>query len=557
MKSSVLSLAIPLALQCIGGAQAGVVTSEPRASIRNGTVYGLRDRVWNQDFFLGIPYAQPPVGPLRFRPAQPLTGRNVKIQAKKYGPHCHGLGSDQIGYEQSEDCLSLSIVRPAGTKPNAKLPVAVWIHGGGFQGGGGPDKRYNMTFMVDQSVKIGSPIIGLTLNYRLNVLGFLSGSEVYGTQNLNLGLRDQRLALHWIKENIKGFGGDPAKVTIFGESAGGFAVGAQQIAFGGRDDKLFRGVIQQSGTPIFYNDNYSPFYAQKNFDKLANDVGCADATSPLDCLRTIPIADILGAESGYWWPVTDGQFLAEYGSEALKHGRFVKVPTITGTTSDEGASFGAIGANNDSDIAKWLEYNSAWSPATIQKILDIYPADISIPPKENYTGHDDGTSLNGLFYHRAAAIVGDVMFIASRRLTAERLVEHKVPVWSFRFAALTNGRDHFEMAGHFTEVAFVFHNLNGDGYNGPYDNGNPLGGPKADEYKELAGLMCHNWIRFIAHGDPRVGSGPSEMKWHPYGTERKQALFDIKSGSTSFVEIDDYRKNEIALINEYTLQMHR
>jgi len=147
----------------------------------------------------------------------------------------------------AEDCLYLNVVRPAGYE-SGKLPVAFWIHGGGFYQGGGVDQRYNVSFMVQNSVNIGKPVIAVTINYRLSAWGFLSGSEeLVDAGTLNLGLRDQRLALQWVQENIEAFGGDPDQVTIFGESAGAASVGFHLTAYSGRDDKLFRGAIMQSG----------------------------------------------------------------------------------------------------------------------------------------------------------------------------------------------------------------------------------------------------------------------------------------------------------------------
>jgi hypothetical protein len=120
---------------------------------------------------------------------------------------CYGYGSDQWNYPVSENCLYMNVIRPAG-HAHEKLPVAFWIHGGGFYQGGGIDQRYNISFMIENSVKIGKPIIGISINYRLSAWGFLSGSEELAhAGTLNLGLRDQRLALHWVQENIEAFGG--------------------------------------------------------------------------------------------------------------------------------------------------------------------------------------------------------------------------------------------------------------------------------------------------------------------------------------------------------------
>jgi carboxylesterase type B len=123
---------------------------------------------------------------------------------------------DQIGYPVSEDCLYLNVIRPCGYE-NEDLPVGVWIHGGGLYMGGSRDLRYNLSFIVENSVSIGKPIIGVSIGYRLSAWGFLQSEEVSGAGQTNMGLRDQRLALHWLQENIGAFGGDPSKVVIWGE----------------------------------------------------------------------------------------------------------------------------------------------------------------------------------------------------------------------------------------------------------------------------------------------------------------------------------------------------
>lgn len=148
------------------------------------------------------------------------------------------------------DCLTLDVLRPAGATPDDKLPVLVWIYGGGFTAGGSADPRYNTSYLVNASVVIGKPIIAVSINYRVAGWGFLSSKEVSEAGASNIGLFDQRLALRWIQENIASFGGDPDAVTIMGESAGAFSVGYHLVGFDGRHDGLFRGAIMQSGNAL-------------------------------------------------------------------------------------------------------------------------------------------------------------------------------------------------------------------------------------------------------------------------------------------------------------------
>ena len=199
------------------------VTAAPTAKTVNGTYQGLYNAQYDQDFFLGIPFAQPPVGDLRLNIPKGLNSSFGGIkQAVNYPPDCPSNGTDDKfpGITLSEDCLALNIIRPSGTNTSANLPVAVWIYGGGYFNGGSRDPRYNLSRFIENSVTIGTPIIGVNLNYRVAGFGFLYSKEVQQAGVTNLGLRDQRLALHWIQENIAAFGGDPKKVTIWGESAG-------------------------------------------------------------------------------------------------------------------------------------------------------------------------------------------------------------------------------------------------------------------------------------------------------------------------------------------------
>lgn len=221
-------------------------------------------------------------------------------------------------------------------------------------------RRYNLSFIVQNSVAIGKPIIGVSANYRLSALGFLFSSEVAGSGNTNLGLRDQRLALHWLQENIAAFGGDHTKVTIWGESAGAFDVGMHLVAYGGRDDKLFRAAIMESGNPIAYTalngtQSYQPLY-----DGLVQAVGCSDEIDTLQCLRTVPIAQLNNITQNAPYNVSfqatiDGDFIENYTSIQLADGRFVHVPIISGFNTDDGTLFAAMGINDDADFLNFLE----------------------------------------------------------------------------------------------------------------------------------------------------------------------------------------------------------
>lgn len=221
-------------------------------------------------------------------------------------------------------------------------------------------RRYNLSFIVENSVAIGKPIIGVSANYRLSALGFLYSTEVAGSGNTNLGLRDQRLALHWLQENIAAFGGDHSKVTIWGESAGAFDVGMHLTAYGGRDDKLFRGAMMESGNPIAYTalngtQSYQPLY-----DQIVEQVGCYNEIDTLQCPRTVPLSQlsnvIMNAPYNTSFQATvDGDFIEKDTSIQLADGDFVHVPIISGFNTDEGTLFAPYGINDDAGFLHWLE----------------------------------------------------------------------------------------------------------------------------------------------------------------------------------------------------------
>ena len=372
----------------------GKTNSPPIAQVRNGTLAGYNVPAYGQDFFLGIPYAQAPVGQLRLANPQSLNGtfQGGKQDATEYYPSCVGYGTDDDGYPVSEDCLALNVIRPEGTEASERLPVAVWIHGGGDSEGGSRDERYNLSFIVQNSAEMGKPIIAASLNYRLAQWGFLAGDEIQEAGVANLGLKDQRLALHWIHENIGAFGGDPAKVTIWGESSGGGSVVYHSILYGGRDDHLYRGVISES---YFANNNeanataYNEWYAE-----VVTAAGCAAGPGSLECLRNAPFATLntafsatLGSSPGPG-PVLDGALLTELTSEALGCGRFVRAPILIGgkradrrrgrctdrvpANFDEGTAFAVSGINTDEQFDATV---AALGPDTgaVAEIAELYP----------------------------------------------------------------------------------------------------------------------------------------------------------------------------------------
>ncbi|OOQ83694.1 cholinesterase [Penicillium brasilianum] len=525
--------------------------SAPTVTVRNGTYTGVHSTTYDQDFFLGMPYAQQPVGNLRFTVPQSLNESwNGARDAKEYSDICVGYGSDSIWYPQSEACLTLNVIRDSSVRSNSKLPVGVWIHGGGFWMGSGRDQRYNMSAIVENSYKIGKPFIAVTLNYRLSAWGFISSSEVSGSGNTNVGLRDQRLALHWIQENIAAFGGDPTKVTIWGESAGGMSVGYQLTAYGGRDDKLFRGGIMESGGSISAGAGNFTTY-QSSYDTLATAVNCADAADSLQCLREVPfetLNSVLNGTDGSseynFSPVVDGDFMRDYGSVQLNNHQFVKVPIISGTNMDEGTAFGPTGINT---TEQWYEYLTDGSlgkqlPASMAKrVLELYPDDPSqgIPA---FLGDQRVPSM-GYEWRRTSAFAGDFFMHANRRRQCEAWSEASTPAYCYRFDVRSADVPLIVGATHFEEVSFVFHNIAGLGYH----YGKPFAGVP-QSYIDLSTMITSMWASFIHDLDPNSGVVNESVHWEAYGKDKPVDLL-FSANKTSYMEADTWRKEGIDYIN--------
>ncbi|KAI8254025.1 hypothetical protein K4K58_006820 [Colletotrichum sp. SAR11_239] len=287
--------------------------SPPIVNIRNGTLAGKHNPFYSQDFFLGIPFAAPPISNLRLRrPVLPHPWPNFTRLADSYGPYCMGNALRVPGIYQhdtapmSEDCLHLNIVRPASPPPEPKLPVMVWIHGGGFQHGSAVDARYNGSFLVAQSVAMGTPVIFVSVNYRLGLFGIMNAAGV----EENLLLRDQRQALKWVQENVAEFGGDPRRVTIAGESAGAASVGYHLMA---RDEGLFAGAIAQSGGPF----STAPFLSEEG------------KRVQFETSMAVPYSHTFAL---------DNDLVTNTSYNLLRAGNFVKVPLLIGTNRNEATS---------------------------------------------------------------------------------------------------------------------------------------------------------------------------------------------------------------------------
>ncbi|GKU09056.1 unnamed protein product [Fusarium langsethiae] len=533
----------------------------PRVTLKNGTYQGYHLPKYGQDVYLGMPYAQPPVGQLRFREPQSLntTWSGVK-PATKYGNICMQYTTAPNYAPMSEDCLSINVVVPTKVKKSKGLPVAVWIHGGGIFSGGSASPDQNLTNFVYQSTLAGNPVLGVSINYRLTAFGFLWGSpELTKKGSANNGLRDQRLALRWIQENIAKFGGDPRKATIFGASSGGLSVGKQLIAYGGRDDGLFRGAIMQSGGMAEkwpYNVANSKAYMEGLYKNLTETTGCSTEKSPLECLRRLPVAKLSkalnvtntpvypGSGLGPWLTVVDGDFLQDGPTESLEKRHFNKHVTIMySTLTDEATVFQFAGPiNTDKEFAAAVATAGA-DEKTVRTIELLYPNINGVGlPADFYADAAESKSL-GTQYKRAVAFLTDAVETCSRRLTLDTWAAAGATAYSARLQLVNLVYPKSLGAHHGADMPYIFNNVEGPGYDSP-------------QMQNMSILLSRTWASFVSELDPNnhgLDGYPVWPKWNtsqPVGVGSNMVFVaDGKEGSGPHLELDNYRLAQTKYIN--------
>ncbi|TVT42675.1 carboxylesterase/lipase family protein [Hymenobacter setariae] len=452
-----------------------------------GPVRGLQEgpvRVWR-----GLPYAQAPVGEGRFRAPQPPQPWTKVREATAFGAVAPQLS---VGLEsrfnvrpdaapppaQSEDCLFLNVWSP--TTPG-KYPVMVWVHGGSFVTGSGSMPLYDGARFAAQG-----EVVVVTLNYRLGALGFLHLADIGPAFDNNLGLLDQIAALRWVQQNIAAFGGDPSRVTVFGESAGAMSIAA--LLGMPAAEGLFQAAILQSGAVRLQQPAQAKLVAQG----MLRELGVSDPAA----LRTLPVEALLQAaqrllrtfQGGLpFQPVLDVAALPMHPLEALATGARRFLPLLIGTNRDEGNLFvppDATGQHLERLLTPYM------APEQALAIARQYPA-----------------SRQG-----QAELITDTVFWLSSLQLAERQLSH-APVWMYRFDWQVPSGQPIPGAFHALELGFVW---------------NALDMPAAQIFlsnapapQSLADAMHRAWLAFAHHHDP---NGPGLLPWPRYELPARATL---------------------------------
>lgn len=462
----------------------------------SGPIAGTASRDDAVEVFKGIPFAAPPVGDLRWRPPQPPKPWIDVRACDKFG----GMAlqkNDRSG--QSEDCLYLNVwtqrKRSDENRTDAKRPVMVWVHGGGFTQGSGHQPGYDGTALAKRGVVL------VTINYRLGAFGFmahpaLSAESPHGSSG-NYAMLDQIAALKWVKNNIANFGGDPDNVTIFGESAGGSSVylmTATPLSKG-----LFHRAILESPwlDPAIFrhlkeeNENGPPaeYDGEEQVRKLFGEDATDSTTDVLAKLRALPANDVLQKIKQRWPVTTDGWVFPKDPHQIYADGEQHDIPAIVGTNRDEGTMFaprkafgGTLETYKEAMVERFGEHG--------ETVADFYAPE----SKEK-------------LWSVAVQQISDVWFVQPSREFARAMNKQQTPVWMYHFTKPVWG---WMGAAHAAEIKYVFGTLEK---------------PKPDD-AELSDAFMDYWVQFATTGNPNLAG---RMEWTPYTTATDEHLVMDKS----------------------------
>ncbi|OJT15041.1 Lipase 1 [Trametes pubescens] len=471
-----------LTLLLYATAVAGATTNLATVKLDGATAVGTSDGTVTQ--FLGIPFAEPPVGKLRLQLPQPIRKYSGTIDATTFG----------------NQCLQQTI--PPAVFPNTTvLPSAI------------------TPFIAAMGVPPPVP-------QSEDSFGFLGGCEIANAGLGNLGLQDQRESLRWIQKHISAFGGDPTKVTIWGESAGSQSVAFHMLTNGGNTEGLFRAGWMESGSTSPAG-NVSKI--QPNFDFIASETGCADEIDILECLREVPASVIqtamdktatflsFQALNTPWMPHADGLFLVDNPQRLLLEGKIANIPFVIGSTKDEGTLFSLASLNltTSNEVGAYLSSNYFPNAPkeNITRLLDLYPSNPALGSPFD-TGDAFAFSPQ---YKRLSAFHGDFLFQAARRLLLQQRSGKQV------MRSFLSERNQITGMGatHTTELANVF------------------GG----------GDMTDFLVRFVHTLDPNGGG--QEVHWPAYTAESPQLLLFANGKKPLEIIPDTFRKEA----NEFLIQL--
>ncbi|KAI0342414.1 alpha/beta-hydrolase [Trametopsis cervina] len=483
--------------------------------------------------YLGVPYAEPPVGDRRWRAPLPLnTGRVAAqhkgqlVDATSYPDFCiqGTTGGGDAGGAGAEDCLKVNIYAPLSAKPGHNLPVLVYIHGGGITYVYGNPANWPFDDWIQQVPEV----LVVSVYYRLDSFGFLA-HPAFATRpelgDLNVGLLDQIEALRWVQNHIAAFGGDPSQVTINGQSAGGSSVELHLVA--PQTAGLFNKAIAQSvyRTPLPTPEQQAPL-----FHFFVERAGCASASlsAQMACLRKADISALAPAQDASfsgpynaYHPVLDGKLIPTRPTVAILAGNMHNVPLIVGATSNETLSGGA------NITASLLSFFPALSPSDLDQLVEQYPLS-----DFNSISEQVRTATGESELRCAAEIVGDAFSDHAKTFT-----------YRYNTANPTSGSSVVE---HAAENWMMFRGTN-TGF-----NGTTMFSPMTPSEQAFAAELVAYWLSFVRSGDPNTFKSPRAPQWPAYDVETTKRIVltegTVSTSGSSIEAIPSKEKERCAFI---------
>lgn len=473
-----------------------------------GTVEGTQAA--GHQSFLGVPFAKPPVGELRFLPPQPAEPWSGVREATAFGASCpqgeHPVPGMAASGPRDEDCLYLNVYTPASD--GGSRPVLFWIHGGGFTLGSGSEALYNGGPLAERG-----DVVVVSIHYRLGALGYLHlgghGGDEWGA-TANAGQLDQVAALEWVRDNIAAFGGDPSSVTIFGESAGSVAVGtllAMPAASG-----LFHRAVLQSGTPFrtagaeAAGRLTAAFLGELGLERADRERLQAAPVEAILAAQVAAPAKVHGAAAAGFAPVCDSTTLPERPMDVVRAGGAAAIPVIAGTNRDEVKLFNTPSRNapplEDADLATQVaETLGDGHAGRVGEVIEVY--------RRSRAGLGLSTANRDL----RDAIQTDARFRVPAARFAEAQSAHQPSTYSYLFTWESPARGGVMGSCHALEMPFVFGTLDA-----PTQDRFAGTGPEAER---LAANMMDAWVAFARGGDP---SHAGIDAWTPYDSESRSTM---------------------------------
>ncbi|KAJ6453372.1 Alpha/Beta hydrolase protein [Mycena sanguinolenta] len=513
-------------------ALAGAPTAVDTA--HNVSYVGLRTVNGTVEKFLNIRYGAAE----RFaNPELAVAAQGSVVNASAEGPVCPQVASYGSVYNSnatwfSEDCLRLKVARPAGVKRGDKLPVMVFIYGGGLWNGNINERTNEPDGLILQSVANGLPVVYVAMNYRLNVFGFALNDALNATDSLNVGLKDQRLALKWVQQNIEYFGGDPDQVTIFGQSSGALSVTLQILAYGGTQPSPFNGALIESTA---LEANMTSTLTRDVFTDVAVLAGCAEngdaqSAATIACMRNLTMDELWNAtltnyntlsastDGDIWLPNVDGTFIPAAPSELVRTGNFTKMPAVVGWTRNDATLFTPGTIATDADTRDFVgSYYPFLNSTDFEMLMDLYPvSDFAANTTANRSAE----------FYRSAEIFRDILFtcpsfyfghaMATKYYNDTSLANSSIPVYLYEQnqTILDGFLDASDAPGlgviHTSELAYVFGNFTLYEFSWAAD----VIMPSAADYALLR-QQSRSWSTFATLGRPTSASKDTLQGWKP------------------------------------------